>query len=226
MVRSAVDEDQQNRRLEMGALFMPTRQRITANGIDFVYLEDGDGPLVLCLHGFPETPGIFRHLMPRLTQAGYRVVAPFMRGFAPSQVPPDGSMLIADLIADANGLHDELGGGSDGVIIGHNWGGFTTWGAAAHAPERWSKVVVLDVPPLRFYERTAADPVQIHKNSHFYFFQMSIADQIIPANDFAYFDWMWEHWSGHVPGFDPGEDRQAAKDTLREPANLRAGLAL
>ncbi|GAA3972987.1 alpha/beta hydrolase [Actinomadura viridis] len=201
-------------------------KRITANGIDFAYLEQGDGPLALLLHGFPEAPSMYRHLMPVLAEAGYRAVAPAMRGFAPTQLPPDGSMRIADLIADANALHEALGGDENAVIIGHDWGGFATWGAAAHAPQRWSKVVVADVPPVRFYARKAADPVQIHKNSHFYFFQMGVADQIVPVNDFAYLDWLWQHWTGDVPGFDSTPDRQAGKDALREPANLRCGLGL
>ncbi|MCF3102944.1 alpha/beta hydrolase [Streptomyces roseoverticillatus] len=201
-------------------------KRITVNGLELAYVEQGEGPLALLLHGFPETPGMFRHLMPELAKAGYRTVAPYMRGFAPSQVPPDGSMLMRDLIADANALHEALGGDSDAIIVGHDWGGFATWGAAALAPERWSKVVVADVPPVRFYERRAAVPEQIHKNSHFYFFQMAIADQLVPVNDFAYIDWLWDHWTGKVPGFDSTEDREAGKDALRAPANLRAGLGL
>ncbi|MFI1972181.1 alpha/beta fold hydrolase [Streptomyces cinnamoneus] len=200
-------------------------QRITVNGLDIAYVEQGSGPLALLLHGFPETPETFRHLLPELAKAGYRAVAPYMRGFAPSQVPTDGSMLMKDLIADANALHDALGGDGDAIIVGHDWGGFTTWGAAAHAPERWSKVIVADVPPVRFYERRADVPEQIHKNSHFYFFQMAIADQLVPANDFAYLDWLWQHWSGLTP-YDSARDRQAGKDALREPANLQAGLGL
>ena len=135
-------------------------------------------------------------------------------------------MRVADLIADANALHERLGGDGNAVIIGHDWGGFATWGAAALAPDRWSKVVVADVPPVRFYANKAADPVQIHKNSHFYFINMAVSDQIIPIDDFAYLDWLWEHWSGVVPGFDSAIDRAAGKDALRAPENLRAGLGL
>jgi pimeloyl-ACP methyl ester carboxylesterase len=200
--------------------------RVTANGIDFAYLQQGEGPLALLLHGFPESPSVYRHLMPALAEAGYRAVAPALRGFAPTEVPPEGGMRIANLIDDANALHEVLGGDERAVIIGHDWGGFATWGAAAHAPERWSKVVVADVPPVRFYADKAADPELIHKNTHFYFFQMGVADQILPLNDFAFLDWLWQHWSGDVPGFDSTPDRQAGKEALREPANLRAGLGL
>ncbi|MEO3876312.1 alpha/beta fold hydrolase [Nonomuraea sp. B12E4] len=104
-------------------------KRIVANGIDFAYLEEGEGPLALLLHGFPEAPSMYRHLTPVLAEAGYRAVAPALRGFAPTQIPPDGSMRITDLIADANCLHEELGGDTNAVIVGHDWGGFATWGS-------------------------------------------------------------------------------------------------
>ncbi|MGK5632662.1 alpha/beta fold hydrolase [Streptomyces sp. URMC 123] len=201
-------------------------QRVTANGIDFAYLEQGEGPLALLLHGFPEAPSMWRHLMPRLAEAGYRAVAPALRGFAPSSLPADGSMLLTDLIDDANALHEVLGGDEDAVLVGHDWGGFVTWGATVREPERWAKAVVSDVPPVRFYARKAADPVQIHKNSHFYFFQMGMADDIVPVDNFRYLDWLWQHWTGTVPGFDSTFDREAGKDAMRDPANLRATLGL
>ncbi|ALG11502.1 alpha/beta fold hydrolase [Kibdelosporangium phytohabitans] len=195
---------------------------VTANGIDFAYVEHGDGPLALLLHGMAETPRVFRHLMPVLAEAGYRAVAPAMRGYAPTQVPPEGSMKLADLIADANALHDELGGDENAVIIGTDWGAYTTWGAATAAPERWAKVVAAGIPPLRFMR--PLDPEMIHKLGHFFFFQMGVADQIVRQDDFAYFDWQWRYWSGTKPGADLASDLEAGKNALREPENLRMAL--
>ncbi|NCU86832.1 MAG: alpha/beta hydrolase, partial [Actinobacteria bacterium] len=60
---------------------------VSANDTDFSYLECGTGKLALLLHGFPDTANTWRHLMPKLAEAGYRAVAPFMRGYAPSAVP-------------------------------------------------------------------------------------------------------------------------------------------
>ncbi|MFE6225515.1 alpha/beta fold hydrolase [Streptomyces sp. NPDC057854] len=200
-------------------------KHVKVNGLDLAYVEAGEGPLALMLHGF-DTPKLYRYLMPALADAGYRAVVPTMRGFAPSQVPPDGSMRLPDLIADANGLHEALGGGSDAVLIGHDWGGFTTWGAAAAAPERWAKVVVNDVPPLRFYDRGAADPERIERYVHFYFFQMAIADQLVAADNLAYLDWLWNHWTGTVAGYDSTEDRKAMKEGLNTPERLHLGLEL
>ena len=77
----------------------------------FAYLTTGgSGPLALCLHGFPDTAHTWRHLAPRLAAAGYRAVAPFTRGYAPTAVPADGLYQTGALAADANALHDALGG--------------------------------------------------------------------------------------------------------------------
>ena len=68
-----------------------THETVTANGVDFHYLACGTGPLALCLHGFPDTAHSWRHLLPELAQAGFRAVAPFMRGYAPSSLAPNGA---------------------------------------------------------------------------------------------------------------------------------------
>src|SRR5580765_7671841 len=124
-----------------------TTGRVEANGLDFGYLEAGTGPLALCLHGFPDSAWGFRHLLPALAAAGYRAVAPFQRGYAPTAVPADGRYQTGMLAMDAIGLHEALGGDGDAAIIGHDWGASGTYAAAVHAPERWRKVVTMAVPP-------------------------------------------------------------------------------
>src|ERR1043165_8193591 len=197
--------------------------RVTANGIDLAYVEQGDGPLALLFHGMAETPHGYRHLMPVLAEAGYRAVAPVMRGYAPSQIPPDGSMTVGDLIADAVGLHEELGGDENAVIIGSDWGAYTTWGAATAAPDRWAKVVAAGVPPLRFLK--PLDPAMIHKLGHFFFFPMAVAEEIVPRDDFAYLEWLWQYWRG-TRDVDLSPDLDAGKKALGTPENLRMSLEL
>ncbi|WP_203236809.1 alpha/beta fold hydrolase [Nocardia panacis] len=199
---------------------------MTANGIDFSYVEEGEGPLALLLHGFPESgAATWRHLIPELAAAGYRAVAPNMRGFAPTALPADGRMLIADLVADANALHEELSGDGDAVIIGHDWGGGTTWGAAVAAPERWSKVIVSDVPPLQFFGGYAGTYEGIEALNHFWFFQMDMAGQILEADDMAYmFQLMQNRWT--APDYDATEDFLAARSALGDSERLRAALDL
>ena len=124
-----------------------TTHTVRANNIDFTYLQCGSGPLALCLHGFPNSANTWRHLLPKLAEAGFCAVAPFMRGFAPTSVAANGAYQTAALATDANALHEVLGGNSDAVIIGHDWGAPATYGAALLAPERWSRVVGMGVPP-------------------------------------------------------------------------------
>src|SRR5580765_4635143 len=83
--------------------------RVRARGLDFPILEAGDGPLVLCLHGFPDHARSFRHQLPALAAAGFRAVAPAMRGYAPSATPADGSYQTAALAEDAVALIGALG---------------------------------------------------------------------------------------------------------------------
>jgi pimeloyl-ACP methyl ester carboxylesterase len=120
---------------------------VSANDLSFTYIECGTGPLALCLHGFPDSAHSWRHLLPELASAGYRAVAPFMRGYAPTSIPANGAYQTAALATDANALHEKLGGTSDAVIIGHDWGAPITYGAAILEPERWKTVVGMSVPP-------------------------------------------------------------------------------
>src|ERR1700722_16470408 len=94
---------------------------VRANGLRFHYLEMGQGPLALCLHGFPDSPWTYRYLLPELAKAGYRAVAPFMRGYAPTEVPPDGHYRTGDLGKDVVPLHGALGGDAHAVLIAHDW---------------------------------------------------------------------------------------------------------
>src|SRR5258706_4524759 len=94
--------------------------QVTANGLEFAALAEGpdDGPLALCLHGFPDSAHTWRHLLPELAAAGFRAVAPWMRGYAPTAVPADGSYGTGALAADARALHEALGGDEGAVPIG------------------------------------------------------------------------------------------------------------
>ena len=103
---------------------------ITANGIQFHCLEAGTGPLVLCLHGFPDNAHTYHTLLPSLAEAGFYAVAPFMRGYAPTSASPDGRYQSVQLAQDAVALISALGA-ERADIVGHDWGGFATFGAAA-----------------------------------------------------------------------------------------------
>src|SRR5262249_24742455 len=93
-----------------------------ANGIEFHLLQPGTRPLAPCLHGFPDTANTWRYLLPALADAGFRAVAPFMRGYAPTSIPTDGCFELGALVADAVALHDGLGADESAVLVGRDWG--------------------------------------------------------------------------------------------------------
>ena len=129
----------------MQRTFDDTPKRIRANGLTFAYHEAGDGPLALLLHGFPDTPRGWELVVPTLVEAGYRVVAPFMRGYAPTEVPSTRATILDELAADALALIEALGHRS-AVLIGHDWGAATVYLATALAPERVDRLVAVGIP--------------------------------------------------------------------------------
>jgi len=198
------------------------RRVVHTDRLEFATLECGSGPLALCLHGFPDSAHSWRHLLPRLADAGFRAVAPFMRGYAPSAVPSDGAYQTCELGLDANALHEALGADGRSVVIGHDWGATAAYAAAIIEPDRWSKVVGMAVPPWGAMARAFIGNLeQIRRSWYMFYFQHPLADLVVPANDLAFIDMIWKSWS---PGFDSSIDVQNAKECLSESANLQAAL--
>ena len=198
-----------------------TERRTTANGLGFGYLEAGEGPLALCLHGFPDSAWTWRHLLPALADAGFHAVAPFLRGYAPTEVPADGRYQTAALALDALALHAELGGDEQAVLIGHDWGAMAAYVAANHEPERWRRVVTMAVPPAGAVAGGFLTYRQLQRSWYMFFFQHALADMVVPMSDLAFIDGLWADWS---PGYDASDDLPHVKDCLRDPANLAAAL--
>lgn len=199
------------------------RGRVQAGGLEFQFVEAGpaSGPLALCLHGFPDSPWTYRHLLPALAQAGYRAVAPFMRGYAPTEIPVDGDFSTRALASDPNALHEALGGGSDAVLIGHDWAAFAVYGALAAEPARWRCAVIGSVPHFNVFAQIAFSYAQIKRSFYFWFFQMAASTDLVAAHDLAFIEGLWRDWS---PAYDPTPELGHAKDCLRDPAHLRAAM--
>ena len=123
------------------------RQRfIETNGIRLHVREQGEGPLVILCHGFPETSHAWRHQLDALGQAGFHAVAPDLRGYGDSDCPPDIAHYSAlDVIGDLVGLADALGQ-RQAVLVGNDWGASIAWQAAQLRPDRFRAVAALGVP--------------------------------------------------------------------------------
>ncbi|HRW36512.1 MAG: alpha/beta hydrolase [Acidimicrobiales bacterium] len=194
---------------------------VEANGLRFATLAMGEGPLALCLHGFPDSAWTWQHLLPELAAAGFRAVAPFLRGYAPTEVPADGLYQPGAIARDAIALHEALGGDGEAVIVGHDWGALSTYAAVGHAPERWRRAVVAAVPPAATVAQAFFSYDQLQRSWYMFFFQSPLADLAVPMDDLAFIDRLWADWS---PGFDGSEHAGRCKDALRDPANLAAAI--
>jgi pimeloyl-ACP methyl ester carboxylesterase len=161
--------------------------------------------------------------MVALADAGFRAVAPFTRGYAPTGLAPDGMYQTGALSADANALHEALDGNSDAVLIGHDWGAPSVYGAAASAPQRWRRVVGMSVPPGPAMGAAFVSNLEQAKRSwYMFFFQHPLSDLVVPANDLAFIDMLWRDWS---PDLDGDTDAQNCKTSLRAPEHLQAALS-
>jgi pimeloyl-ACP methyl ester carboxylesterase len=136
----------------------PTQRTIESNGIRLNIAEQGEGPLVLLCHGFPESWYSWRHQIAALAAAGFHAVAPDMRGYGNSDAPEAiDQYTIFHLVGDLVGLLDALQSPT-AVIVGHDWGANIAWQAARLRPDRFRGLAALSVP---FRPRSPARPTSV-----------------------------------------------------------------
>ena len=135
-----------------------TERTVTTNGVDLHVVDEGEGPLVVLAHGFPELSYSWRHQIPALAEAGYRVLAPDQRGYGRSSRPEAITDYdIAHLTDDLLGLLDDVGAPS-ATFVGHDWGALVVWQMALLHPDRVDGVVGMSVP---YIPRGEMPPVQL-----------------------------------------------------------------
>lgn len=192
-------------------------------GVTLSWLEAGDGPVVLCLHGFPDHAPTFRPLLGTLADAGFRAVAPFMRGYAPSTVEAP-TYETAALASDVLGLAGALCGDEPVRIVGHDWGGVAALHAAAWHPERVARLVTLAIPhAAALAGALRRDPEQLRRSWYeFVFLADGFAERVASDDDFAFVRRLAAEWS---PGgaLEP-EEWDAVMRTLGAPGVLPAAL--
>jgi len=183
---------------------------------------------MLCLHGYPDTAWTWRMLGPHFAAHGFRVVAPFMRGYAPTELARDGDYGVGALMYDAFELHKALGGGPDAVLVGHDWGALTANGIAAHPDNPFEKIVSMGVPLVAGLQRTSGIGRQLAgllpgqlKMSWYILFQQ------LPGISECNLDWvlpkLWRDWC--PPGYDATTDLAYLRDSLPDLQRRRAALS-
>ena len=198
-------------------------RRVKANGIDFAYLEEGRGPTVFLLHGYPDNAHTWSHQIPALAAAGYRVVAPFLRGYPPTEIPEGGYYGRSTLALDVKELILALGGGEPVFLVGQDWGAGITYNVIAAFPELVRRAVAMAIPHAAQIRRTLlASPKHVHEAFHWWFFQLpGLPEAAILANDMAFIDYLWNDWS---PGHEDAAHIAEIKRMLARPGALAATL--
>jgi pimeloyl-ACP methyl ester carboxylesterase len=186
-----------------------------------------DGRLMLCLHGYPDTAWTWRHLGPHFAAQGFRVVAPFMRGYAPTELARDGDYGLGALSYDALELHAALGGGDDAVLVGHDWGGLAAAGVSAYPGNPFGAVVSMGVPLVAGLREKGSRrrmvpllPRQLRLSWYIVFQQIPriserSLDRVIPK--------LWRDWC--PPGYDAHADLARLWDSLPDMSRRTAALS-
>ena len=160
-------------------------REIDVGGLRMHVAESGEGPLVVLLHGFPESWYSWRHQIEALSGAGFRVVAPDQRGYGATDAPEEiERYTLLDLVGDVIGLIDAVGGGR-AIVVGHDWGAPVAWHTALLRPDRVLGVAGLSVP---FTPRTPVSPMRMWREAfgdrfyQVYFQEPGVAERELEAD--------------------------------------------
>ena len=195
-----------------------------ANNLRFAFLEAGSGPLVLLLHGYPDNAYSWEHQVPALVNAGYRVVAPFLRGYPPTQIPAHGYYDRATLALDIKSLIDVLNDGKPVLLVAQDWGASIAYALLAAFPESVKRAVLLAVPhPAEIRRTLRRSPAHVIRSFHWFMFQLPwLPEQLCKLGDGAFLQFLWWLWS---PDFHDQAHVAQVRRMMREPGAVEATLA-
>lgn len=198
---------------------------VTVGALRFPVRECGpvDGVPVFLLHGFPDCLHSYDTQLDALAAAGYRAIAPALRGYAASAIPDNGDYFLVTLAGDLIGLMDALDI-TRAHLVGHDWGAAIGWLAIAAHPQRFLSFSSLAIPPPGGMGRAVLrHPRQMRKSWYMMFFQLrGLADRVLARNDFAFVEKLWRDWS---PGWHwPAANMARVKETFRQPGVPQAAL--
>jgi pimeloyl-ACP methyl ester carboxylesterase len=187
-------------------------RRINGDGVELAVLDEGQGPPVLLIHGFPDSSDLWRHQVNALTRAGFRTIVPDLRGFGGSEKPEEiGAYRVGRSVADMAAILDALAI-ERAHVVGHDWGAAVAWALASFLPARVDRLVAMSVGhPARRAERTLESRMRAW---YTLLFQFEEAETLLTREDWKLF----REWAASHPDLDA---RIAA---LAEPGALTAGL--
>ncbi len=196
---------------------------ITTNGVKLHYVTQGEGDLMLMLHGFPEFWYSWRHQIPEFAK-DYKVVALDLRGYNDSDKPADKSAYVMDeFILDVEGVIKGLGYDKC-ILVGHDWGGAIAWNFAYAHPEMVERLIILNLPhPAKFAEGIR-NPQQLLRSSYMFFFQIPwLPEFLIQSSDYQPIETAIKGMAVNKSAFSK-EDLEAYKDAAAKRGAMTATL--
>jgi epoxide hydrolase 4 len=188
------------------------------------YVEAGEGPLVILLHGFPDFWIAWRRQIPFLAQSGFRVVAPDLRGFNLSDKPRGVENYTLDVVADEIAALVKHLKVKRAHIVGHDIGGAVAWKLASRRPEVVEKLVAVNAPPSRIFRRALRHPSQLRRSWYMFFFALPwLPERIVGARRAAMIGRVYQKAAVRPGAFEP-EEIDAQRDAASRPGALRAML--
>jgi epoxide hydrolase 4 len=186
------------------------------------YVEAGEGPLVVLLHGFPEFWYGWRFQIPALAAAGFRVVAPDMRGYNTSSKPPGVAAYDVDRLAvDVRDLIQERGAQA-ARVAGHDWGAVVAWVTAMNHPEVVERLAILNVPHPRRFLRAVRRPRQLARSWYMLFFQLPwLPERTARADGWRFFR-VWSLGTAASPGAFTAQDIDRYVEAWSQPGAATA----
>jgi pimeloyl-ACP methyl ester carboxylesterase len=162
--------------------------------------------------------------MDALSQAGYKVIVPYLPGYLPSRVADNAYFDKASLVHGIAGLIEAVSPGEKLHYIGQDWGAIIGYALCAARPDLLHSAVLMAVPHPQIVNTYLLEPKHIQRSFHWWFFQQAVLpEQALLANDMAFIDYLWQYWS--VPGYVDHAHIAQVKQCLRQPGVLTTALA-
>ncbi len=198
--------------------------RANLGGLRLHYVEAGRGPLIVLLHGFPEFWYSWRHQILALASAGFRVLAPDLRGYNESDKPSGIAAYRVDRVAGDVAALVRHAGEEQAAIAGHDWGGGIAWWLAIHRPDAVRRLIVLNAPHPAAMRRELRTPGQLLRSWYIFAFQLPVLPEwLFRAGDFAILERALRREPVR-PGAFTAEDLRQYKNALRRPGALTAAI--
>jgi pimeloyl-ACP methyl ester carboxylesterase len=201
-----------------------THRRVVVNKIELHLVEAATGPAVILLHGFPEFWYSWRRQLPVLARAGYRAIAPDLRGYNESAKPPGVARYrMRELVADIADLIEQLAEGPV-VVVGHDWGGVLAWRLAMQRPDLLRGLVVLNAPHPATFSQALTHPRQLLRSWYAFFFQLPwLPEALLSFQNFGLMGYGLQSSAARPESFTPYDLRQY-KAAFAKPGALTAML--